>query len=828
MKTTDDLVFVNRNAELDFFHEQLAGSGVRPALVVLRAPAGFGKSTLTDQLSKSDTNKLTIFCIVDPNIRGRAGSTSIHNGFFVQRVAEQLEFASAERFSTWPSLREFLAARKMKSMATKDPGDALSEMPSISTGYKLLHDYVSRAFSIGDFSPEKLLKSDAAEAVAICTSYAEHVLSSHSITLILRETQHIDLESLSGLLSWNQSHPGPNLIMEYTSESNEFEPEHQKLLLRAAQIRNGLDIFDLLRLDADHLEYLIRQSVRPDFSLSSEYYLAWNGNLRSVVEAKYRVSIRQSALESSQITRALSDLTGSLEVHILQLTSLERMVVAVVLAHSEAVAKTTISSILNEINSTVTHADLDKFLFNLENDHRFLISSHGSYALRSDTIAKALSDTASMRSLIMLAEQSIRDYYGNALQQKAHENGGVSLAVRQYLRLCAKTKDLSSLSRAIEDLSTEIRAAQDQSIYVEFVASAIEDDRDLFVGEFDALVEWAAELAYETSDWARAERLMQSRGEQNTYSRLVRACALQEIGGHSEALEIVAEVKGADGSAQTILAAQLVECLVIGCRGDHDATRNLLNDILDNERFKTSPLLGYALRFFEIVDGLEEGLPKLMQSIEWFEQHSLPKSRAYSQLPAAMLLARSGKVDQAKLLLADATAALSTQVRDQHILLNNSAAIDLLSDAPDFEMCQSQLAGALRFARDDFSELTILSNLGIANLGLNKVSEALSCAEKCKVILDEHDFADTDIYWPICLNMSVIFEAHGDIELSQAALEFAKTNAQPRTDDLGYWNFRYKINDNIPDSHSFLAGKVCHPVYLSHWMIDLEGLLLLK
>ena len=63
---------------------------------------------------------------------------------------------------------------------------------------------MARAFAFGRYAPEKLLISDASDAIAIYSDYAEYCLKKYALTIVLREVQHIDLYSLKTLLLTRQ------------------------------------------------------------------------------------------------------------------------------------------------------------------------------------------------------------------------------------------------------------------------------------------------------------------------------------------------------------------------------------------------------------------------------------------------------------------------------------------------------------------------------------------------------------------------------------------------------------------------------------------------
>lgn len=631
MDTSDGLEFVNRGDELHFLKECLIQAHNRPALVIIRSPSGFGKSTLTDHLSKIDSLSSPAFCIVDPSIRGRTGAVLVYDGFFLQKVAEAIDRLASSKKYSWPTLSEFLKDRKKKSLATKNANDILSELPSLKHAYKIIYDYTARAFSFGRYAPEKLLVSDESDAIAICSAYAKYCLESYSFTMVLREAQHIDLHSLKSLLLLSESHPGPNLIIEYTSENSCFEPEHQKLILRTAGKSDEVKLLDLVRLNEAHLEYLIRNNVRNDFNLTSDYYLSWDGNLRSIIELKFQVGIGQSLIDGTKISKTLANLTDTVVDHISRLTPLEKILLAMVLSHVESIDLSTISSVIYRINSHESQSAISKALDSLEDKHSFLSRSAGAVSIRNDTIAKSLYKSHSMQGLVAVSEKALREHYAEALKGNL---GGTSLfnSVRQYFRLCARTKDIQGLSWSIKYLSKAIKSTQDQSIYIDVISSAIQADPELYKGDYEELLDWGAELAYAASDWNRAASLLSLKGEHTPYSKLMYACTLQEIGRHNEALAMIETLSEAPKNTDVFITKLLVESMIIGGEGQYDKARNILNSITNNEGGYSGPLIGYAYRFFEIVDGLESSLENLIRSIDWFEKHGLLKSKAYSQL----------------------------------------------------------------------------------------------------------------------------------------------------------------------------------------------------
>lgn len=826
--TYGGLEFVNREAETAFLMKCFEGDTPTPAMVIIRSPTGFGKSRLTDQFRSVYAGAPYSFCVVDPSIRSGIGETRLYNGFFLQRSAEALSALGSLPGSKWPTLDDYLKRRRWKTAAEKPFSETLGDLPSAGSLYKVAFDYAYRLFGAGKYGAKQLLSSDQSSAVSICAEYARAILSGHPIVLILREAQHIDLESLRELLLLNHTRSGAHLIFEYTSDNGRFAPEHEKAFLRAAEERKSISILDLARLNFDHLERLIQTHIKSDFALESQYYLSWDGNLRSVVELRFRVAIGHRLAGPAAIISVLDNVKRSVESHITDLSSVERLVLATLSAHVEAIDQSTLSAIISTIDPRAQPLSVSGGIADLEKRHRFVAQIDGRLRLHDETIALAISTMASMRPLIAISEKALRDHYRALLDSRDYSATGISVAVRQMFRLCARTKDAAGLINATSALLDEIKHARDQTIYVNAISSAIEADPALYGKDHDGLVLWAASLAYSVCDWERVTSLLRSKSSQDAFSMMMNACALQEIGEHDEALSIARELAVSGTTSNQRLAGYLVQALINGCRGNQDEARAELKALIDNPEYCSSPLLGYAYRFFEVVDGFVECLDKLESSIAWFDRFGFEKSKAYSQLPAAMFLARVGRIEEAKALLSEAHRTLADEVRDQHMLLNNQAAVDMLSDSPDFSKCASMLTNALRFARDDFSELTILSNLGLANWMCGRTGEAVDCAEKTLKILENHDFADKDIYWPVCFNAARILSATGFADRSSEALAFPRHKGRPVSVNQNYWAYRYGEKSTIDAQYVFLASRPAHPMYLSHWIIDLEGLELLK
>jgi hypothetical protein len=819
--------FINRNEELSY----LTGILLRrdtpsPAIIVIRSPSGFGKSRLTDQLKERCESEIPAirFCVVEPELLGSDISQRIHEGFFLQRCAEQLSRLSETDGARWPSLAEFLRARRWKTIKSKNKEDLISELPSLESAYKIVLDYVYRALHLGDYSPEQLLRGDSREAVAISTEYTESVLGSVRVALVIRQAQKFDVHSLRTILGWSQELPNLDIIIEYSSDDSMFHPDHYKIIMRTGSSKGNLWILDLVRLESHHLEDLIRSCVSSNFRMTAEMYSAWNGNLNSVLEMQFQAGVRHRRVEALQIQDALSDLPKALSHHASELSSLEKIIMATCLAHVESIQGDVLVQAIRSLSPATSSQQARKALNDLSVTHNFLSFRDGGYSVRDEIVADSVQRLPSFVAMLAAAEVALRNIYYSIVLDADWAPTGASTAMRQLFRLCARTKDAIGLLRAIDALSDEISRTHDQSMYAEIVAAAVKKDASLFGDDLDRLLHWASGIAYDVANYRVADELLGMLKAPDEVSEIMQACALQEIGKHDHSREIAGRLQVSGKSRNIRLAARLLDAMILGCLGDHSRARSMLDDALSDPECTDSMMLAYAHRFHEVIEDTDNCLEHLHSSIAMFDLHGMNISKAYSQASAAVLLARTGRIEEARTTIAESGRVLNERICERQLLLNNMAAIELLSPSPDYRRCADFLTQALRHVRDDYSEATVLSNLSIAHMGSGNKDGALRCIDPIRSIIDDHDFASRELFLPLCLNAAYVLEKSGNIEDASSFLDLPNALSISASKNKSYWDYRYRRTSVVEESWRYLVEREFHPLYLSHWLIDLEGL----
>jgi len=821
-----DFTFVNREEELKLLLSLIPPKCHTASLVIIRAPSGYGKSTLTDRLIEHAKEIDLLFAVVDPSIRLKSGDARVYDGFYIQRCAEDI--SSRARDYYLPDFKDFLSQRRWRTLREKNATDLIRKYPTPTAVYENFISYIDRFFSKGDFDVSKVLTSDTRDAVAICREYVEFVCDRSSAVTVIREAQHIDHESLRFFLQSNRTLKGQHLFIEYTSEDGRFDPGHEKVFVREMADYTNTHFLELDRLSRDHLEALIRANVEGDFTLSSDYYLKWNGNVRSVMEMKYRVALSRKITGPSDIRLSLADLKGHLLAHFAELPRLQKLLLAIVVSHVEAVHRHTLLSVAARLESYSTAAERERSLDELLTNHRFLESSYEFLRLQNEDISEAIEQDAQFVGLRGLAQKELRDYYLEIVDTNDFTAAAMPVAVRQSLWLCAKTGDTTSMLRLMRHLSDDIRLANDQSVYVDAIAEAVSGAGELFQVEHEEFVDWAAALAYDTGDFDRASKLLDTLPSLNAYRGAMLSCCAQEIGAHQRAVEIIRENRPSWHGVEAQLTCDLIEMLVTRSLGETAQARDIFDSVLDNNTFRASPLFGYALRFSETINEFPHCTTHVLESASWFERHGLHKSQAYSRLASAMHLARAGNVASALDNVKLASQTLVGEVHDQHIIMNNKAAVTMLSDRPAFLECTGWLKGAMYTSRDDYSDTVLLNNLAIANIGSGHLAGAVECIERALTILKNPDFADRNIFWGVSFTAMSVFRQAGHAERAERVRRLPQEVSPRPTIYPDYWEYRFGLRDDVDPKFNYMLQFNYHPLFLSHWVIDLEGLTLLK
>lgn len=815
---------VNRQDDLARLLNLLAPRRTRASFIILTAPSGYGKTRLTTKVIDVVRQHGVVAVPIEPQIRAKAASSSVYQGFFVQRCAEALDSLVQLPGSRLlaPTFEGFLKTERVRRAKSTNWRRALRNAPSLKVAYELGVELLDRVLNTGDHSTKKLLTSDAKEAVDTCVRYVKQVAEAVPLLIVVREAQHIDQSSLQLLSEVAGPLAQHSVVLEYTLDATRTLNPLFADFIEVAPLHEAdwLHIIELARLTKPHLEELLRQTLPGASELTGEYYLHWDGNVRSIRQLRFSVSIEH--LQSPpQLTNVKDGVVQEYQRQLSRLPPNDRMALCLLFAHGEAMPVPLLHALLGRLNTLATKSVVDQGVVALIDAE--LVANQGPMALGLDNedVAEAIQALPSLAGNLLLAKSTLRDHYRSAvLDPKAHPSD-VSLAVRQALRLSVELGDVAGVEAVVAHLSRNITTTTDQSWYVAQIVAAINAKAHLFADQQDRLLLWAAEMAYEISDFRIARDLLRQLTTTSSFTEALLCACLTETGDHAEAARL-AERLSMGKDADERLAGQLVDLILFRCTGRIERARVLWDQLAVLGGIADSGLYGYLLRFKELVTDFPDCIEDLRASSEWFLEKGLVSSAAYSELTLASHVARMGDAAGAMRAVEVAKFLLTSTARDQHILLNNETAVNLLSEAPDPAVCCDRLTRAIPCSGDDYSDLVLYVNLSVSAALAGRSDLAAEAVDRALRIVRSPKFADRDVFWAASFNLGYV-----DLAANlgrQAELTELFTDLKPHSLQNDYWQYRRGSAPSAPDRFSYMLSKPYHPMFLSHWTIDADGL----
>lgn len=817
---------VNRREELARLLSLVPPQKQTGSFVILTAPSGYGKTRLTTHLLELLREEGMQVLAVEPQVRAKAAAQSVYQGFFIQRCAEALDGMVIESGSPLLRFDDFLKSDRLRRARATDWRGALRKVPSIKTAYEFGLELIDRVFNTGDHSSRGLLTNDSREAVDTCARYMRQLEGVAPLIMVVREAQHIDSTSLQ-LLS-EIFHPGAGraVILEYTQDAKGTLNPLFDDFIEAAPLHDidWLRIIKLVQLTKPHLEELLRLTIPGSGTISGEYYLHWDGNVRVIRQLRFSVSMEDRAT-LPQLSDVKAGVIQEYQRQIALQSSTARMILCLVFSHDEAMPASLLPLLLERLNTLVTKIAFDVDIDALLEAELVIRHEGDAFGIDNEDVAEAVRTLPTLAGGLLLAKGCLRDHYRQVVLAADNTAHNVSLALRQALRLSVELGDVTTMEAMVEQLSNTVTTNMDQSWYVTQIVAAVNGNAHLFADQRDRLVVWAAELAFEVADFKKARDLLRQLSTRSVFSDVLLCACLVETGDHAEAAR-TADILKMSVDADECFAGELIELILLRCTGRIKEARELWDRLEQRPGTHGRRLYGYLLRFKELVVDFPSCIDALRASVEWFADRGLASSAAYSELTLASHVARTGDMERATESIATARSLLALTARDQHIVLNNDAAVNLLSDEPSPAQCCEWLIRAVPCAGDDYSALVLYTNLSIAAALAGRQELAGEAVERALRIAETPKFAERNVFWGVIFNLryvnSLLALGHrAELDLMAAALE-------PHALQDEYWQYRFRRSESAPERFATMLAKPYHPMFLSHWTLDVDGLRTLK
>lgn len=825
MSVDNEINFVNRKEELDALLSRIYPRSTKNTITILRSPSGYGKSSLTDRLIEAVGSDGPTCIVVDPSIRSKSRSDRVYAWFFVQRAAEPGALRKNNGRAKIRTFSQFVRLARYSKINWKHIYENLKEIASLSKVNRFVIELFENLSKTGRYNPDAILQDDSLYSTKLAQDYVSGLACSEPALFIIRECQNIDPESLRFFLALGEKNRNLAVILEYTTPAGgRFSPDHEKIILDTVSDESSLMIFDLMRLNMEEFRTLLRKYVDADKKIETAAELTWDGNLRIIKELKYRLMIGSSVDAASPLL-----LPATIKQNLELLPKRKKTILAIIASHVEAIQFDTLLGVMRRIESKLTAKKLNSELEHLANEEKY-VRIGKLVSLADEDLMDAVATSDRMKPLVLLAENRLREFYLDVIKGATFTGVPLSIALRQAIVLCARTGDVVALQNLVETLDASIVLAVDQTLYINIVAGAVLSREDLSYNERQGLVDWTVAAAYEVGDYPTAASLLETNPNLSVYEKALLACCYGEANRHAEALKIARQIKSGTGKTDrdALIIARLIECASLFALGSKRESLDTHAALRRDAELSASPLFGFVLRYTEIVKDFPHCTSDVLKSAELLRSQNLLKSAAYSQLVGAIHLAFAGEVGEASRLIRQAETALLLQVRDRQIIFNNAVVVELLSDEPDLDGCLEKLSAALFTVRDDFSRLTLHNNRLICFWLHKDYIQASHCATIIESILRAPDFGNRDVFRTVCFNVCGFFDEFGEPENSERFKSLLSSLSLKDSCYENYWKVRFGLAESAEPEFDFLLKFKYHPAYLSHWVIDLEGLMRLK
>jgi len=822
---SESFEFVNRTKELEVLRNRVYPRSTSGTCTFLRAPSGFGKSRLTDRLIDDLQSEGPTCIVVDPSIRSKSRSERIYAWFFVQRAAEPAARRSAPNRKEFPEFAEFIRKRHWGKINWKQVYENLKGSASISGITKTCIEFLESLLKFGRSSPDSLLQEDSKFAGDVAQEYVKGLAAFRPTLFVVRECHNIDPESLRFFLSLVDAWVSVSFIFEYTTDDRNFSSDHEKIIFEAIADRSSLVIFDLLRLDLKEFRYLLQKYASVDHKIEALADLNWDGNLRIIRELKYRIMVGSTGENPKSL-----NLLAEFQNNIRTLSSQKKLILALAVVHVEAITREALIGALSRIDPSLRANKILEEIATLASEEGYIQIVGDKISVADEDIFDALKESPVMLPMLRLAATSLRDFYLDLINGNFFVVVRLQQALRQAVALCASTGDIFALRNLIKVLEISAHRAHNQTLYIGIVADVALSRSNLSDLEQRELCGWTAAAAYEAGNSAIAAKLVENLPTLQAYDLVLLACCYGNINRHSDALRLAEELKLMPGGStpDIALAGELLIFLSLYALGRKSEAAAIHASLRQRQDYSSSRIFGYVLRFTELIQDFPDCTDDVLVSVDLFSRAGLKKSAAYSQAAGAMHLACMGQLDLARRLMREAAQELQPHLRDQQLLINNVVVIELLSDNPDIADCIEQLNAALFTVDDDFTRLTLYNNLFICHALYEDSDNALHVIEVIDRILADPGFGNRDIFVTVCYNVWAFLKDIRRFEKADHYKQIAfsvnlETSCYP-----DYWNKRFGMVGKAESKYDFLLRRKYHPDYLSHWLIDIDGLTVLK
>lgn len=674
---------------------------------ILSGKSGYGKSAFCKHIISNIKEQYVCYRISIPI----GENISLNEGLFFRAMAQQVSENAKE--NQHDNLEYFLkktqnpVLRKIYNhQLLEDSGSLHSIMRPINT---ILSHYDSSNFfsEYNYFLPE-----DSRYLYLILIEYLKECFSKFDKVIINIENIHkIDRISLGKINDLLRETTNLFFLLEYTTDDTSIDIA-KKFETNFTTHNTEIITKKICKLDYNNTCDLIAHMYPDSCNINNEkifreIYITIDGNIRQLsdIESLYELqTVEEDALEVENFT--LDRLKKIDNAHVIQILCL-------VYTHMGKVYNETLKYLINlkeytlfiHYNDLLKELSAENGLLKIEND--IVRFSH-------DSIAENIKNVKKFMPKIILAYNWWIELY-----EKLFSNSYKSTVSRRsiVIKLCYFYKSYEPAAKKLLNLKTEIRKVALDSVNPEEAISFLFElsetgkisDNSTLQHEF---MRFLLDLYYELGIYNKAYLIFEKTKFDDSKIHLLYDSILKNrLQDNEKVLEqIEQELGNVEDNNHYLLCLYLIKFITAASCNQYDLCEDAFNKINDNEKFMPYLEYGFFLRNSEISLGLNEALPYLRKSINFFKKQKLSLYEAHSRISLLMNCARLGKFDEAEDNYTKAKELLQNNSLEKHILLNDWVALQMCKGNFDLQL-KDNLILAMCTAQTIFDKLVINKNL---------------------------------------------------------------------------------------------------------------------
>ena len=780
---------------------------------ILSSRSGLGKSAFAQHIINSVKNKYPAIKVCIPV----GDNISIDEGFYIRETAKTLSDQAID--FGYESLNEYLRSTNNPIVKKIWTHKLIKDAEGINGIVKPINSMISYFDKTGDFSEFGLLNVDNAGYIfAVLIEYLAYVCNGTSkIVINIENIQQIDKASLIQIKALLQKVDNLFLLLEYTSVQdslNEAKRFEQNFYIK------GVSVFTK-KLEKLNYRYTceLLNLMCPNSSNSlgesqyREIFFTIDGNIRQLsdIENIYELSSDFTKVDTSEnfTMQRIRSLSNAHQIQILCL----------IYAHMSQVSNNSLKSLLNQ-KSYVLFIKYENLVSDLMGESGLLELDYteNRVRLKHDSIRAVIKDIPKFASKIALSYSWWIEHYEKALKSSDIYGSGKEDIVK---KLCYFYSQYEPAAMSIIELLPYIREIVLNSVNPDEAVSFLIRFYDMFKNMKNnqcmrELELFLLKIYYEAGIFDKAYNVYKnmsfnSKKTQTLYNIML----MERLNMEEEAISIIDDELRTVNDKHYELILLLIKMIATASCNKYDECFSIFKLI---ERYQSTYSsffeFGFFLRNSEIVLGLEEAIPYLNKSVEFFKNNKQHIYEAHSRISLIMNYSRLGYFEEAEKHLIEAKKILKHNSLERHVLLNDEVAFKMCSGDFSIEL-EDDLKLAMCTAETVFDKIVINHNLLILCKKNNQRDEGVHIVEYLLELLDveTNKLNICFTYWDI----SYFYKGFDDVQYSyyyskyynmykeltdkairKSVLEkdvYHKPNMEFVIEFISYWHF--PITDNL-------------------------------